>query len=53
VLIEQKYRSRRKKAARPAGAFEKKWKDLLLEPDGFYNCNLSLGSHDCRIREEK
>jgi GT2 family glycosyltransferase len=51
VLIEQKYRIRRKKAIRPAGAFEKKWKDLLLEPDGFYNCNLSLESHDYRIRE--
>jgi GT2 family glycosyltransferase len=53
VLIEQKYRAHRKKAVRPAGAFERKWKNLLLEPDRFYNCNLSLESHDCRIRESK
>lgn len=52
VLIEQKYGSGRKKAARPAAAFEKKWKDILLEPDGYYNCNLSLNDTQWRILED-
>lgn len=50
-LVEQNYRTRKKKGSRPAAVFEKKWKDLLLEPDRFYNCNLSLESPDYRIRE--
>ncbi len=51
LLIEQKYRTRKRKAARPAAAFEKKWKELLLEPDKYYNENLSLEAHDFRVRE--
>lgn len=51
ILIEQKMRVRRKRSPRGAAVFEKKWKDLLLEPDGCYNCNLSLEHSDYRIRE--
>ena len=51
VLLEQKVPVRRKKAARAAAGFEKKWKDLLLAPDEYYNCNLSLEDTDCRIRK--
>lgn len=50
VLIEQKYRTRRKKSARCAAAFERKWKELLQEPDRYYNRNLSLEDTKCRIR---
>lgn len=52
TFIEQKYGSGRKKTARPAAAFEKKWKDILLEPDGYYNCNLSLNDTQWRILED-
>lgn len=51
ILIEQKCRITRKKSARPAAVFEKKWKDLLLKPDQYYNCNLSLEDADYRIQE--
>lgn len=51
VLVEQKMSTRRRKAVRPAVIFEKKWKDLLLQPDGYYNCNLSLEDNNYRIRE--
>lgn len=51
ILMEQKMRVRRKRSVRGAAVFEKKWKDLLLEPDGYYNCNLSLEHSDYRIRE--
>lgn len=51
VLLEQKVSARRKKAVRAAAGFEKKWKDLLLAPDGYYNRNLSLEDTECRIRE--
>lgn len=51
VLIEQKYRIRRKRTARPAAIFERKWKSLLLKPDRYYNCNLSLQDTDFRIQE--
>lgn len=51
VLIEQRHRVRRKRTARPAAVFEKKWKDLLLQPDRHYNCNLSLRDTDFRIQE--
>ncbi len=51
VLIEQKGRNpRKKKLARPADAFERKWRELLDRPDAFYNCNLSLEDPDFRIR---
>ncbi len=50
VLIEQRYRTRRKKNARRAAAFERKWKELLQEPDRYYNQNLSLEDTKCRIR---
>lgn len=51
VFIEQKYHTRRKKMLKPAVSFEKKWKDLLLEPDGYYNSNLSLEDNQYRIQE--
>lgn len=51
VLIEQRYRTRRKRNARPAAAFEKKWRELLAVPDGYYNCNLSLTDTDFRIQQ--
>lgn len=50
ILTEQKYACRKKKTRR-AAAFEKKWKELLQEPDGYYNCNLSLEDADCRLQE--
>ena len=50
ILTEQKG-PRRKKASRRAAAFEKKWKELLKEPDRYYNRNLSLEDTSCRIRE--
>ncbi len=52
IFIEQKYGSGRKKTTRPAAAFEKKWKDILLEPDRYYNCNLSLNDTQWRILED-
>jgi len=51
VLMEQKLHTRRRKTVRPAVIFEKKWKDVLLLPDGYYNCNLSLDDNNYRIRE--
>lgn len=51
VLLEQKHRVPRKRQRGTAAAFEKKWKDLLLEPDGYYNSNLSLDDSECRLRE--
>lgn len=48
-LIEQKC-PRRKKPLRRAAAFEKKWKELLTEPDRYYNRNLSLEDTRCRIQ---
>lgn len=49
LLVEQRMRVRRKKARR-VPAFEKKWKELLLKPDGYYNSNLSLEDTSWRIR---
>lgn len=51
VLIEQRRRARRKRTARPAAIFEKKWKNLLSKPDRHYNCNLSLKDTNFRIQE--
>lgn len=51
ILVEQNYRTRRRKAARPAAVFEKKWRDLLTIPDRYYNCNLSLEDTDCRVKD--
>ena len=51
VLVEQNYRSHKKKAARPAFVFEKKWKDLLEKPDRYYNSNLSLEDTNCRVKD--
>ena len=51
ILVEQKHRVRRKKAVKAAVGFEKKWKTLLLEPDKYYNCNLSLDDADYRIQD--
>ncbi len=51
VFILQKCRETRRKAARPAAQFAKKWKDFLKEPDGYYNPNLSLKDTDFRIGE--
>lgn len=51
VFMEQRYRARRKRTARGAAVFEKKWKNLLLEPDRYYNCNLSLKDTDFRIQD--
>ena len=51
VLLEQRHRVPRKRQPKAAAIFEKKWKDLLLEPDGYYNCNLSLDDSACRLRE--
>ena len=45
LLTEQKC-PRRKKILRRAAAFEKKWKELLKEPDRYYNRNLSLDKAD-------
>ncbi len=50
VLTEQRH-ARRKRAARKAAAFEKKWKELLQKPDGYYNPNLSLEDTKYRIQE--
>ena len=51
ILVEQKYRVRPKKTMKAAVGFEKKWQKLLLEPDKYYNCNLSLEHTDCRIQD--
>ncbi len=51
IVLTERKRVRRKKTFRRAVAFEKKWKELLQEPDGYYNCNLSLEDTDCRIQE--
>ncbi|MBS6396882.1 MAG: glycosyltransferase [Clostridiales bacterium] len=51
ILVEQKHTGHRKKGTRTAPVFEKKWKTLLQEPDGYYNRNLSLEDTDWRIRE--
>ena len=50
VLTEQRH-ARRKRAARKAAAFEKKWKELLQKPDRYYNPNLSLEDTKYRIQE--
>ncbi len=50
ILVESRQRIRRKKKARRAPGFEKKWKELLREPDRHYNSNLSLEDTSCRIR---
>lgn len=50
ILTEQKT-ARRKRTVRKAAAFEKKWKELLQKPDGYYNPNLSLEDTKCRIQE--
>ncbi len=49
LIVEQRRRVRRKKSRRTS-AFEKKWKELLQRPDGYYNSNLSLEDTSCRIR---
>lgn len=51
VLVEQNRKPRKKRGGRPAAAFEKKWKELLLLPDRYYNSNLSLEAADYRIRD--
>ena len=51
VLLEQKHPRSRKRSVRPAVNFEKKWKKLLLVPDGYYNSNLTLEDTNYRIRD--
>lgn len=51
VVVTERKSARRKKPFRRAAAFEKKWKELLKEPDSCYNRNLSLEDTSCRIRE--
>ena len=51
ILVEQKYRARRRRVLKAAVGFEKKWRHLLLSPDKYYNCNLSLDDADCRIQD--
>lgn len=49
VLITRERAVSRKKTARQAQAFGKKWSGILSEPDGCYNSNLSLEHTDYRI----
>ncbi len=51
IVVTERKSARRKKPSRRAAAFEKKWKELLKEPDSCYNRNLSLEDTSCRIRE--
>lgn len=51
VVLEQKRHRPRKRSARPAVNFEKKWKKLLSVPDGYYNSNLTLEETNYRIRD--
>ncbi len=50
ILLTEQKGPRRKKILRRAAAFEKKWKELLKEPDRYYNRNLSLEDTNCRIQ---
>jgi len=51
ILVEKKKSVFRKKITVKATVFEKKWKELLHEPDQYYNSNLSLEDTDYRIKK--
>lgn len=51
ILIRQGRALQKKQVPRTATVFQKKWKTVLEQPDGYYNTNLSLQNSDYRIRE--